>query len=221
MKSTPLVLKTIGILFIGCATSDAADWLENFYLHGDLGPAFIQDSTYHERMINEYSGFSRSSGTSKFDTEIRGDVSVGYNLNKAWAVELEAGVMWDPSAPDSQEFYQIPVTANILYQVPLNSSWNLYFGAGAGEVISVTQALDYNEAFHAPFHLNDTSIALGFQAQAGIKYSVSEHIEIGLGYKFLGVDANTWNFNTPVFRERLTIDNLYSHTVLASFDWKF
>jgi opacity protein-like surface antigen len=223
MKSTTHLLNTIAIVLLtNCATSHAASWLDHTYVHGDLGPAFTQNTTFHERGIDISSGPFVRSGQATFGTRIRGDLSLGYTITKAWAVELEAGAIWAPDAPNDNEFDQIPVTLNVLYQVPLNKYCNLYFGAGAGGVVSIFQFRELNSGFRIPPLLSDTSVAFGYQAQAGIKYAVSRHIEIGLGYKFLGMDGDSWNFGGPVPGiHQLSFDNLYTHTVLLSFNLKF
>jgi opacity protein-like surface antigen len=222
MKPTTHLLNTIVIVLLAnCATSQAASWLDHTYVHGDLGPAFTQDTTFHERGLN-FNGPFVKSGQATFDTEIRGDLSFGYNITKAWAVELEGGVIWAPNEPTDNEFYQIPVTLNVLYQMPLNKSCNLYFGAGAGGVVNILQFREFNQGYHIPPLLSDTSLAFGYQAQAGIKYAVSRRIDIGLGYKFLGVDGDSWNFGgPPPGIHQLKFDSLYTHTVLLSFNLKF
>jgi len=108
-----------------------------------------------------------------------------------------------------------------LYQIPLNDSWKVYIGAGAGGVMGIQQGKISLPEFARPISLDDTDTAFGYEAEAGIKYGLSRHAEISLGYKFLGVDGYKFDVNTPVFISHVTFDQLYTHTASLSFTWKF
>lgn len=221
----PTQITTLGIaLFLGCAAAHA-DWSDNLYLHSDVGPAFTPDATTHFRQATAgLSGFNvvTGKGTFKSATGVRGDVSLGYDLNKSWAVEVEAGAIWDPSPfANGTPFYQVPVMLRVLYQVPLDDSWKIYFGAGAGGVVGIEEGEIHTVLFSKPISLDATDTAFGYEAEAGLKYELSRHTELGVGYKFLGVDHYTFDVNTPNFVSHVTVDPLYTHTALLSFTWKF
>ena len=147
----------------------------------------------------------------KAETDIRADLSVGYNLNKSFAIEAEAGGIWNPDEDPNFDFYQIPLMLNAIYQIQLNDSWKPYFGAGAGAVVGVTHAV----LFH------DSDWSAGYQAEAGIKYTVSRHVEIDLGYKFLGITQYEFRSRRGPSIADLKVNDLFSHSVQASFTWKF
>jgi opacity protein-like surface antigen len=222
MNPTTHLGKIVGAaVVLGCITSRATGWKDNLYIHTDIGPSFIQDATTHVRGFSVGSPFE-GKGRFEADPGIRGDLSLGYNLNKSWAVELESGAIWNPGPSSVDEFYQIPVLLKGLYQVNLNDSWNLYCGAGAGAVVSINQTLIFEPGlFHTPFRVEDTDTALGYEAEAGIKYVPAPHLEIGLGYKFLGVDGYNYHFQGETLISNVRMDELFNHTALLSLTWKF
>jgi opacity protein-like surface antigen len=219
MKLTAPLTKIIGLgLFLNCATSHAADWRDNLYLHTDLGPAFVPDIPDRLRSGTPSLPFV-SHGFLGTDTGIRGDLSLGYQLTKSWAVELESGASWNKLADLRGDLYQIPVMLRTIYQVPLGHSWHAYLGAGAGEVAGIFELKIPDQNFHIPFLVEGTDWSFGYEAEAGINYAASSHLDFGLGYKFLGVDPYSWHSNGGAIV--ITTQTVFTHTALLSFTWKF
>jgi opacity protein-like surface antigen len=222
MKSTTRILGAVGITLFAACAAHAQSLTENLYVHTDIGPAIVADTPTSVRTFDG-SGFTRSRGTFRTDTGIRGDLSLGYNLTKCFAIEAEAGATWNPGPNPGDSFYQIPVMLNAIYQIQLNDSWKAYVGAGAGGVISMAHSLVHNPAFASPIKLDATDWSVGYQAEAGIKYALSPHIDIDLGYKFLGVVGYDYQFGglaRPVF-EFVKVNDLFTHSAQVSLTWKF
>jgi opacity protein-like surface antigen len=223
MKSSPQFITGISVaLLIGCASSQAGNWSDSFYVHTDIGAAFTPDATTHVLRFDPSFGPVRSQGTFKSDPGIRGDLALGYNLTKSLGLELESGVIWNDGPGDDNTFYQIPVMLNAVYQVRLSDSWKVYFGAGAGEVLGSIHFVAKDAAFHTPFVFDASDWSFGYQAQAGIKYSLSRHVDIDLGYRFLAVDGYDFTFSrfNPI-AAKMTVDDLFVHSAQVSFTWKF
>jgi opacity protein-like surface antigen len=219
MKSTTQIVAIIGIAsVIGCSISRAENWSDNLYLHTDIGPAFINNGP------TSFHGFEEGNpvhghGHFQADPGIRGDLSLGYNLTKSLAIEAEAGAIWNPGSIPEDSFYQIPVMLNAIYQIQLNASWKAYAGAGAGGVIGMTHSL-FVSTFHTPMVQDDSDWSPGYQAEAGIKYAISSHLEADLGYKFLGVWEYNYVFGKPSF-ETLKVNDLFTHSAQLSLTWRF
>jgi len=226
MNPTTQIIGVIGMAtLLGSITAHAQKWTDNLYLHTDIGPAFVESASTTIRSVSASTFPSGTTQRGRFpsDTEIRADLSVGCNLTKSFAVEMEAGAIWNPTDNKNDYFYQIPVMLNGIYQIPLGNSWKAYLGAGAGAVISRTHALFRDSAFHTPIALDDSDWSAGYQAEAGIKYMVSQHAEIELGYKFLGVaqyDYRFFHVGDNLFQD-VKVNDLFTHSVLLSFTWKF
>jgi len=222
MKSTTSLAKCTGIaLFLGSASSQAADWRDNLYLHTDIGSASLANGPTTTRGFSS-SGPFQSRGSFRADTGIRGDLALGYNLTKSLALEVDSGAIWNPGPTSQNDFYQIPVMLNVVYQIRLSDSWKAYLGAGAGGVVSITHSQFRDAAFHAPIVLEDSDASFGYQAEAGINYALSRHLEVGLKYKFLGVDEYEYHLSQPGFlSEDVKVRDLFTHSAQVSLTWKF
>ncbi len=224
MNPTTRIVGAVGMaLLIGSATSRAQSWTDNLYLHTDVGPAFIPDHRTTTYTFEPFAGFIRGHGRFQVDPGVRGDLALGYNLNKSFAVEAEAGGIWNPNSNPNDSFYQIPAMLNAIYQIHLSESWKAYIGAGAGAVISMIHTQVKDPAFHTPFTLEDSDWSAGYQAEAGIKYALSRHIDIDLGYKFLGIAQYDYQFRNfaDSIPERVKINDLFTHSAQLSLTWKF
>jgi opacity protein-like surface antigen len=225
MNPTTRIVCCVGIaLLTSSGISHAENSEDNLYLHADIGPAFFESAPTTARTVTP-SGRSGTiqRGHTDFDTEIRADLSLGYHLTKCFSLEAEAGFIWDPNENGNNYFYQIPVMLNGIYQIPLGRSWSTYLGAGAGAVIGRTHSVFRQPAFHERFVFDDSDWSAGYQAEAGIKYALSRNIDIDLGYKFLGIaqyDFQFRNVSSPG-SEKIPIDDLFIHSVQASFTFKF
>lgn len=228
MNPLTRIVGCVGIaLLASVVVSHAENWTDGLYLHADAGPAFLESAPVRSRTV-KYSPFGPITtlyrGHSESETDIRADLSVGYHLTKRFAIEAEAGAIWNPTDKSYNYFYQIPVMLNGIYQIPLSQSWNAYLGAGAGAVISRTHFFHRDPAFATPFVFDDSDWSAGYQAEAGIKYALSRHADIDLGYKFLGVaqyNYNFPNFQAAIGSQKTTINDLFTHSVLLSLAWRF
>lgn len=194
----------------------AQDAGSSTYLRIDAGASFIDNFEVTNPRIGRY-GDHFSSAFVKMLPGARLDISGGYMFSKDLAVELESGVLINDVdyiiAPSSQyniflwtrdaELYQVPVLANVIYKLPLDSKFKPYVGVGAGGIFEIISS-DFADT-------DDFTFAV--QALAGIDYDLSDSASIGIGYKFLGALE-------PELYE-VEADNLYNHSVMAAFTYKF
>ncbi len=152
----------------------------------------------------------------KFDPGIKAGIAGGYMIARDWALEIESGVAWN-SVEEIQveamgktgswdldsDLFQIPIFANIVYKMPLDSRFKPYIGIGGGGVLSVITG----------DHADENDFTFGFQGMAGVDYEINDVTDIGIGYKFLG------NIE-PKFGD-LKLDNVYTHSILAVFTFRF
>jgi opacity protein-like surface antigen len=225
MKSPTRIVGIVGIvgisLFAACATSRAQFSKDNLFLHADIGPAYVPNTS--TKVIGVAGGsFFSTRGQLEFDPGIRGDLSLGYNLTQSWAVELETGAVWNSMKNSGNDFFQVPVMLKTRYQFSLNKSLKAYLGVGAGEVIGIFDGTFRDPNFHFPIPVSDAEAAFGYEAEAGIKYSLSRDLDIDLGYKFMGVNEYDWNFHRDfAYTIDLHANNLFTHSVQLSMTWKF
>lgn len=141
------------------------------------------------------------------DPGVRLDVAGGYNFAKGFALELEAGLAYNEGKDVDLDFYQIPLIASVVYELPLQSKFKPYIGAGAGAVFSMVEA-DSDEV-----EVDDEDFTFAWQLMAGVNYAINDRTEIGIGYKFL---ANM----EPEF-EDAELDDVYTHAILAVIKFNF
>jgi opacity protein-like surface antigen len=180
--------------------------LSGFYESGDAGVAIMQP------LVLQGSVDGMNVGP-------RLDVSLGYNVTKNFAMELQGGFAHNVmSSQDgrlfpsgfSVGFWTVPVTANGIYRLKLNDHWQAYGGLGAGVVISTVEDNYFGD------NLSSTDCEFGYQAQAGIKYLINDQLECGLGYNFLGTLDHHWTLFGP-----FSTSPTYMHAILLNLTYRF
>jgi OOP family OmpA-OmpF porin len=180
-----------------------------FYLDGNVGVSFLPK-------LNVLGGEAIS-----FNTGVRVDVAIGYHLSSWAALEFNTGVIWNSvdkiggvplsSFGGSMEVYQIPFMGNLVLSPSGCGRWRPYVGGGVGGVCSFVD-------FQSPLgNIADNDFAFGYQAFVGVNYSISSSVEIGVGYRFLQTHNHGWEENDVT----LHTEGTTSHSVIASFRWKF
>jgi opacity protein-like surface antigen len=209
MKNS-ICLTAIGTTLLAATNLQALE-LHDWYITTDAGAALLQDSRIK-------SDVSHSGGWINYDPGIRGGLAVGASLSDLFAVELESAVMWNPidtiaddTPSSSSSLTQIPVLGNFIYKIPFKGSSTPYIGGGVGGVVSF---LD----LHTPLgNVNEADFTVGYQAFAGWKFRMSDHLDFGLAYKFMGTFNHDWSDNQITFKT----GGAYSHSFLLNLTWKF
>ena len=186
------------------------------YVTADAGAAWQQN-------IN-----IKGNGQLDFNTGFRGDIIFGYNFCNKFSAELETGVIDNSinsiagnslsSFGASADIYEIPILVNAIYRLPLKGGWTPYVGVGVGGAATYLTSQNvplFGFGSHTSYSSTDFTFA--YQAAAGLKYAVSENIELGIAYKFIGTTDHNWSDNSVNFKT----DGTLTHAVLASFTWKF
>jgi len=160
----------------------------------------------------------------EFDTGVRFDIAGGYKITDAFAVELEVGFAYN--SLDSLSFhygpefgadisdhgldldlYQIPMMVNLSYTIPLNSRIKPFIGVGAGGLVAIASAEIYG------FKDEESAFAFAYQAFAGVNYQISNNVDIGVIYRFMGSsDLDFDSFET---------DGIGAHMIGLNLEWRF
>lgn len=206
-------------------TEISHNWTQRLYTEVDLGGVYQQENT----TLYQSTG---NSLTATFDLGIRGNVALGYDISKSFAVELDSGVLWNsmdkaggtPLSSLDQAFdtYTVPFLATLIYKVPTRGSWYPYAGIGVGGAAAIAS---FNLGFNTPTH-TDCSFVLAYQAEVGLEYKFTKHFSADVAYQFLGTSNPRWHSaisvagNPPVdyqFKE----EGFYTHSLVLSFTWHF
>ncbi len=219
MKNISRSLAAVSTLLLVATTttSHAADWTKNLYLNADAGGIFQQDADFTETGL--------SSTTAAFNPGVRADIAIGYKLSDSMAVELEPGFAWNSidtldgyslRSGVNIDLYSVPLLVNFVYTFPTHRGWTPYVGVGAGANIGV-----FDGTLPA-VTVRDTDITFAFQAEAGVKYAVTDNSSFGVAYKFLGTTDQSYDLNlTPYYTDHVTLGGIYIHGIFATFTWNF
>ena len=201
-----LVAGAITLATIAVAADNDAN---RFYVGADVGPAFAED-------VNISAG-----DEIKFNPGVRGDVNLGYHFTPWIASEFGMGVVWNSvdsiggvkmsSYGGSMDLYQIPLMGNVVLTAPDLGRFRPYVGGGIGCVFG---KLDFNSPLG---DIHDTDHTFSYQALAGLNYQITEHCEVGLGYRYLCTFNHAWT------ESGVTLDTggTATHSVICSLTWKF
>jgi opacity protein-like surface antigen len=209
-----LTMAGVSLLLVA-ASGHAESLADKLYLDAGIGASVQQSTDIRVSMLG-------NSGNVQFNPGIRGELAVGYNINKHFAAELESGVIWNSvdsilgnngsSSGYRADIYQIPTLVNFVYR-PLHGKFQPYIGVGAGVAATIFDSS--NIPLYSP-SFSDTDWTFAYQGELGFKYALSSRTELGVAYKFFGTTEHDWS--EPGYT--LKTDGTMAHTFMVTFTWK-
>jgi len=162
------------------------------------------------------------------DPGMRFSVVPGYRLynddTMSISVQFETGIIWNHlDASASGPVNQTAMTGGVggspatdLYQVPFMAGFEYAFHAGSTVVpyIGIAGGGVYNDwqanwgPGGGPVGESDTSVAAAVQGMAGVRFKLNDHMELGIGYKYLASFPSD-----PTY--------LGTHSASVIFVWRF
>lgn len=216
MKNTSKLTMTGASLLLVVTSGHAGSFADKLYLDGGVGVSIQQGTDIQFAM-------GGNSGQVQFDPGIRGEIAVGYNINKHFAAEIESGLMWnsvDSIAGNSgsslgyrAEIYEIPTLVNFIYR-PLHGKFQPYVGIGAGVAATIFDSS--NIPLYSP-SFSDTDWTFAYQGEIGFKYAICSSTDLGIAYKFTGTTDHNWSDSGY----SLKTDGTMAHTFMVTLTWKF
>lgn len=177
-----------------------------FYIGTDAGVNIMEDVTLP--------GVAASVST---DPGLRWSLEAGYGFRLSdkltLGAEVETGILYNSlskasvsgfSVPLGGDYYQVPVLANLVLTFRAGK-WVPYVGFGGGFAYS---SVSINSVGSIPVSGFGDETDPAFQAMAGLRYQISDHTDIGLGYKYLAVFPSN-------------INSVGNHAISASFTCRF
>lgn len=220
MKITHGLILTGTSLLLASASAHAA-FADHLYMDVAAGPAFAQNPTVKSAL---YPG-----GELDLDTGLRADVVLGYKVCKSFAVELDAGLIWNSVSSisgnslatfsASADVYQVPLMVNAVYKFPIKGRLKPYVGVGAGVAVGIFESTGI-PGYYMPGgsqNFNATDTVFAYQAEVGVNYLIGKHAEVGLAYRFMGTTEYTWSANNTT----LKTDGIITHAITVSFGVRF
>ncbi len=213
-------------LFTACgslalvSTLPAQAQFGGFYLKADVGGNVTLDTE-----ITEFFGPVSPASKVKFDSGARVGIAAGYQVTDWFAAEGEFGVMinnissiTDATSVDAR-YSNVPFLVNAKFQLPCHCAFTPYIGGGVGYSIAVLDAdiIDFNGTAIRGTDSSDAVFA--YQAFAGLRYRINDHMGLSLEYRYFAADAPKWrdDFDTTTIR----FGGTQTHAVSLAFDFQF
>jgi opacity protein-like surface antigen len=238
MKTELLMKKTFRSLALLAACTGIllppALWAQGeagrLYLKGDIGGNWTQDTS--ER---EFFGVQTAGSKVKFDPGFRAGVHVGYNLTDWFAPEFEIGVLENRirSLPDATffraDFANVPFLVNAKFQLPNPSRVAPYIGAGVGGSAAIIDAhpihfTDQNEE-DVRVRGSDSDAVFAWQAFAGVRVRINDHMAVGLEYRYFAADSPSWQVEDRRdflgSNDTMSFGRIQTHAISAAFEFTF
>ena len=198
---------------------------QGLYFRGGIGPEIS-----HKTDVKEL--FVPISGTQvKYDAGLRISAAGGYQFCKYFSAEVESGILYNSiksiTGPGSSggdtdaSVVNVPLLANAVFHIPLESSFVPYCGFGVGGSTSVL-TIDHATIAGRALDGDDSDFVWAAQAFAGFRYEFNDRMGVGFGYKFLATGQPSWDvFSFTAGSGELRFDRARTHSFLAEFTLKF
>jgi opacity protein-like surface antigen len=194
------------------------------YSRVGIGPSFLKNGS----LAN--SGGLGGGSDVNYTVGMAADAAIGYAFNRYLAADFEFGVLTAgiDSVPGyySYDSYleNLPFIANLTLSYPIpGTRVTPYAGAGVGSV-TIFDTEGFGNAFWGVYG-SDSDVVFAWQAFAGLRFEVNEHMSAGIGYKYFATGDASFDYPPyyPYTGPNLEIGfaGISSHSVLFSFEYKF
>lgn len=209
----------MGVALLLAANARAGEW----YVGADGGAAFQQNISIRGNTSSFGNG-----GDLKFDTGWRAGADVGYSFCKYFAVELDASDIHNEinaigpnslsSVGANAHLDEVPLLVNGVFTWPLGN-FKPYVGVGVGAALGFFDGYNIPGSYFPGANptYRDTDCTLAYQGELGFQYSVSQRLDVGIAYKFVGTTDNDWNANNSPFKT----DGTMTHTIMGTITFRF
>ena len=227
MKKSSRVLLVLGAC--GClalwSPPRAKGQQGHFYFKGDLGGNWTQDTELKEWFFNEP---VQPGSKVTFNPGVRFGIAGGFFLTDWLGAEFETGVMANDidfisgfiaggSYVDAT-FSNVPFLINFRFQCPRLDLLSPYFGGGVGGAVSILDANQIDRGFGGESG-TATDGVFAYQAFAGLRYKLNEHMGLSLEYRYFGTESS--NLEADFTPGRIRLGGISTHSVSFAFDYKF
>lgn len=220
-------ISSIGFSLLSIATTlvcQAQPQNTGFYLKGGVGPAIVEDA--------DLKSFPGVPGTPKvkFDPGVRFDIGGGYQVNDWFAAEFDTGMAHNSidsisgASEDEAWVINVPFMANAVFRCPRLSQFVPYVGVGAGFSSTILDVDEITIGSTTVFGGSESDVVFAYQGFVGFRYHLDDRWSIGAEYKYLATDDASWkvrSISPGGATERIRLDNLHTHSIIASFTFSF
>ena len=204
----------IGLLVAGSTLAAfAEEQLQGPYVGGDLGMALTDDVK-----LRQFPGAS-GNGKVEFDPGVRLSLNGGWRFNNWFRAGGEFGIISHTIDGADAAMSQMPLLANVEFQLPNRSRILPFIGGGPGFSVSV---IDIDDDFLNDGDFVDGSAAdavFAWQAYAGVRFRINGSMSVGAVYKYFEADESSWDVENS--SSDIRFGRTKTHSFSASFSMDF
>jgi opacity protein-like surface antigen len=155
----------------------------------------------------------------------------GYKLTDWFSVEGETGLIANniksitgASIDGDASLANVPFLLNARFELPHGRCpITPYIGGGAGGSASIFNVEHHIDLDGVRLRGNDAAVVFAYQAFAGLRYAISDHIGLGVEYHYFATTGPTWTADSASGTEsnRLRFLGVQSHTISLAFNYSF
>jgi len=231
MESPHLLAALSAFMLLGTLTAPCQE--SRFYVKGDLGGNLTSDT---EGTVSGNAAFGSVFGTqslgvkARFDPGVHIGVAGGYRVTDWFAAEAELGAIVNKVEPgdglSNGTFTSVPFLFNVRLQYPSHSRWMPYIGAGVGVSAAILDSDILIGAANGNFYVRapttGADAVLAYQAFAGLRYRLNEHMGLNVEYRFLVTGSPEWNLDISGYSgTTVTFDRIETHVFSLAFEYRF
>ncbi|HXS69693.1 MAG TPA: outer membrane beta-barrel protein [Candidatus Polarisedimenticolia bacterium] len=202
-------------------------WSQNskFYMGADAGGLLTGDTR-----VKEFFGPVGPGTKVKLDPGARFGVNFGYKITDWFSVEGETGLninsiksITGADINGDANLSNIPFLGNVRLQIPHGKfPVTPYIGGGAGVSASVIGIQHHIELNGVDVHGSDADAVWAYQAFAGLRYAINDHMGIGVEYHYFATTGPTWTADSQgTASDRMKFLGVQSHAISVAFDVNF
>lgn len=195
------------------------------YVGANLGGTVTEDTS-----VKEFFG-PISATKVKFDPGVHAGVVGGYQLTDWFSVEGETGVyanginsITGASFNNGEYLENVPLLANVRFQLPMHGRCPVtpYIGGGLGGDVSIIDFENHIDLNGVEGRGSDADMVFAYQAFAGLRYAITDHIGIGVEYHYFVTTGPTWSFNSfDTETDHIRFGGTVTHAASIAFDFRF
>ena len=201
---------------------------EGFYISAAYSAALpgerdVLDPTNTVTIGTEFGFLGGQFGVGYAIAGFRPEVSVGYRTASIDSLKLKKlggfttdavlkpvnDVLAEAGDKISGTISSIDVAASVYYDIDTGSEIAPYIGVGGGvSQVTVKAEQTVSQAPGVPREIDDSLLAVSFQAAAGIGYAVTEDLTVALGYRLIAtLEGNLNKYDTTKQKTAMTLNH--------------
>jgi opacity protein-like surface antigen len=205
------------------SSAKAQDPLTGLYFKVDAGGNWTRGT-----QLREFFGPVTPGSRVEFDPGPRFGLTAGYDLVDWFGVEAQIGVMENEISSISQateldaRLINVPFMVNGRFHLPTYFRVSPYIGAGAGGASTILDSgrITVNDTSLEGY---DTDTVFAWQAFAGVRFSLTQHMGLSFEYRYFESDSPRWraDFAFGTDTSFMRFGKIHTQAISVAFDWTF